>query len=242
MGSSRSTIELHPQLIERRYIVNLPNDSASPKKQRPIRSFVRREGRLTPAQNHALEKLWEVYGFSSDSTQAISIPAHTILEIGFGMGQSLILQAKHNPDKNYIGIEVHRPGIGSLLLNIQKENLKNLKIFNKDAVEVLSQNIPDHSLEAIQIFFPDPWPKKRHHKRRLIQPEFVKLLHQKLKPNGLLHIATDWENDAEQILEVLNHSRLFNKVEEAHDRPTTKFETRGLKLGHGVWDLLFRAL
>jgi tRNA (guanine-N7-)-methyltransferase len=219
--------------------VNLQNDNASHQKPRPVRSFVRREGRITPAQTQALEKLWPIYGIDSD--QIISISENTILEIGFGMGQSLLIQAEQNPDKNYIGIEVHRPGIGSLLLNIEKQNIKNLKIFNKDAVEVLNQNIPEYSLDAIQIFFPDPWHKKRHHKRRLIQPEFLKLVHQKLKPNGLLHIATDWENYMEHILEVLNNSGLFTKVEEAHQRPTTKFETRGIKLGHGVWDLLFRS-
>jgi tRNA (guanine-N7-)-methyltransferase len=128
--------------------VNLPNDNASPQKQRPVRSFVRREGRITPAQTQALEKLWPIYGIDSD--QIISISENTILEIGFGMGQSLLIQAEQNPDKNYIGIEVHRPGIGSLLLNIEKQNIKNLKIFNKDAVEVLNQNIPEYSLDAIQ--------------------------------------------------------------------------------------------
>ena len=209
---------------------------------RPIRSFVRREGRLTTAQAHALENLWKIYGLNPAPNELLLINDNTVLEIGFGMGLSLITQAKNNPDKSYIGIEVHRPGIGSILLHIQKENLANLKVINKDAVEILKNNIPDHSLAGIQIFFPDPWHKKRHHKRRLIQPEFVQLLHQKLKPNGLLHIATDWENYAEHIVDVINHSNLFKKTDDPHDRPTTKFETRGLKLGHGVWDLLCRAV
>lgn len=219
--------------------MNHPNDNASSKKQRPVRSFVRREGRITPAQTQALEKLFNIYGIDSDQMIPLSDP--TIVEIGFGMGQSLLEQASNNPHKNYIGIEVHRPGIGSLLLNIEKAGIKNLNIFNKDAIEVLNQNIADHVLDTVQIFFPDPWPKKRHHKRRLIQPEFLKLIYKKLKPNGLLHIATDWENYMEHILEVIHLSGLFDAVQEEHQRPTTKFETRGIKLGHGVWDLLFRA-
>ncbi len=219
----------------------MADDNVSQNKRRPIRSFVRREGRLTTAQSHALENLWEIYGLNPAPNELLSINENTVLEIGFGMGQSLIIQAKNNLDKTYIGIEVHRPGIGSILLNIQKESLTNIKIINKDAVEVLNQHIPDNSLFGIQIFFPDPWHKKRHHKRRLIQAEFVQLLHRKLKPNGLLHIATDWENYMEHILDVVNNSGLFTNVDFEHDRPTTKFETRGRKLGHGVWDLLFRA-
>lgn len=219
----------------------MSDDSVSSSKRRPIRSFVRREGRLTTAQAHALENLWAIYGLNPEPNELISICENTVLEIGFGMGQSLIIQAKNNPDKTYIGIEVHRPGVGSILLNIQKENLNNLNIINRDAVEVLNQHIPDHSLSMIQIFFPDPWHKKRHHKRRLIQPEFVKLLHQKLKSGGVLHVATDWENYAEHILDVVNNSGLFTKIEYKHDRPTTKFETRGKTLGHGVWDMVFIA-
>ncbi|MDX2163900.1 MAG: tRNA (guanosine(46)-N7)-methyltransferase TrmB [Gammaproteobacteria bacterium] len=220
----------------------MSDDNVSQNKRRPIRSFVRREGRLTVAQAHALENLWKIYGLNPAPNELISVEDNTVLEVGFGMGQSLIIQAKNNPDKTYIGIEVHRPGVGSILHNIQKENLSNINIINKDAVEVLNQHIPDNSLSVVQIFFPDPWHKKRHHKRRLIQPEFVKLLHRKLRPNGLMHIATDWENYAEHILGVVNNTGLFTKIDFEHDRPTTKFETRGKKLGHGVWDLLWKAL
>ena len=211
------------------------------KKSRPIRSFVRREGRMTPAQSHAFEIAWAQYGI--DNNQLLSISSNTVLEIGFGMGQSLLEQAIHNPDINYIGIEVHRPGIGCLLLNMQKNTVHNIRIFNKDAVDVLKNNIPDHSLGKIQIFFPDPWPKARHHKRRLIQPEFLALIHQKLKPDGLLHIATDWEDYAEYIQAIINKINLFQQVayntqDSHHTRPETKFEKRGKKLGHAIWDFV----
>lgn len=223
----------------------MTNDNAfSDKNQRPVRSYVLRQGRMTPAQEKALRDLWSDYGMDS-SQGLININSPIILEIGFGMGQSLAIQAKAHPENNYIGIEVHKPGVGSLLLQIQKENIQNIRIFCCDAIDVLKNNISDDSLDKVQIFFPDPWPKKRHHKRRLIQIDFIKLIHQKLKPGGILHIATDWENYAESIVEVLSTSGLFEKINHSEiieiikERPATRFEARGKKLGHGVWDLVF---
>ncbi|WP_455220096.1 tRNA (guanosine(46)-N7)-methyltransferase TrmB, partial [Kaarinaea lacus] len=165
----------------------------------------------------------------------------TIVEIGFGMGDTLATMAMENPDSNFIGIEVHRPGVGSLLATIEEKGISNIRIFCHDAVEVLEQSIPDQSLDGIHIFFPDPWHKKRHHKRRLIQTAFVNLLATKLKPQGQLHIATDWKNYAEWIEEVMAETPNFSKLAEdnSHQRPTTKFEKRGLKLGHGVWDMIY---
>jgi len=219
----------------------MTNDNAfSDKNQRPVRSYVLRQGRMTPAQEKALRDLWAGYGM--DTAQGlIDIPSPAILEIGFGMGQSLAIQAKSHPENHYIGIEVHKPGVGSLLLQIQKEAIQNIRIFCCDAIDVLKNNIPDYALDKIQIFFPDPWPKNRHHKRRLIQTNFIALIHQKLKPGGILHIATDWENYAEHILEIVNQTNLFEKINltSENQRPETKFETRGKKLGHGVWDLVF---
>jgi tRNA (guanine-N7-)-methyltransferase len=215
------------------------NDNAPlPKNQRAVRSYVLRQGRMTPAQTRALKELWSIYGLEKDKLLSIKDP--TILEIGFGMGQSLSIQAKSHPENHYLGIEVHQPGVGSLLQQIQKENISNIKIFCADAIDVLQNAIPDYSLSKIQIFFPDPWPKKKHHKRRLIQEDFLKLLHLKLKSQGILHIATDWENYAEHILEVVQKSNLFEKSDVPVDRPSTKFEVRGKKLGHGVWDLIFK--
>ena len=237
LGSSRSTIELHPQGQDKA----MTNDNASVQKnQRPIRSYVLREGRMTPAQEKALRDLWHIYGI--DSTMGlIDIKTPTVLEIGFGMGQSLAVQAKAHPENHYIGIEVHKPGVGSLLQQIQKENIQNIRLFCCDAIDVLKNNLADHSLDKVQIFFPDPWPKKRHHKRRLIQTNFIQLIHQKLKSGGILHIATDWENYAEYILEIIHQTKLFEetKLSPENQRPATKFEARGKKLGHGVWDLIF---
>ena len=224
-----------------------------PKKQlRTIRSFVRREGRLTSAQQRALETLWPVYGieFSDhflDFDVIFGRSASITLEIGFGNGASLTQMAAASPEHNFIGIEVHRPGVGNLLLQLEQENLNNVRIICHDAVEVLKRMIPPESLNKIQIFFPDPWPKKKHHKRRLIQPDFINLLATRMKPESILHLATDWENYAEQMLEVLTTSPDFINTATVGDylprpdfRPLTKFEQRGQRLGHGVWDLIFQ--
>jgi len=173
--------------------------------------------------------------------------APVTLEIGFGNGDTLALLAERNPDRNYFGIEVHRPGVGRLLRNIEKHGLDNLRVGNHDAVEVLKQQIPDASLDAVLLYFPDPWPKKRHHKRRIVQPEFAELIATKLAPGGRWHLATDWENYAEHMLEVLNAcpelenlSPTGDWVERPPERPETHFERRGKRLGHQVWDLMFR--
>lgn len=218
---------------------------------RPIRSFVRREGRMTPSQERAFNDLWQQYGLSFephlfDFDQIFERKAKRVLEIGFGMGQSLAEQALKNPQLDYLGIEVHRPGVGALLAAIEKNNLQNIRIFCADAVEVLKHCLSDDSLNLIQIFFPDPWPKRRHHKRRLIQTDFVALLQRKLKVDGKLHLATDWQDYAEQMMAVMSDAEGWENVvgennfsPRPEDRPLTKFEKRGEKLGHGVWDLVF---
>lgn len=218
--------------------------------KRPIRSFVRREGRMTNAQRTALETLWPQYGLAPDTAlnadAAFGRHAALILEIGFGMGDSLAEMALADPASNYIGIEVHRPGVGNLLQKLVANEIKNIRVYCADAVEVLQHCIVDNSLDAVHIFFPDPWHKKRHHKRRLIQPAFVQQLRQKLKPGGRLHLATDWENYAEHMSGVMCHAEGFRSggdargvVERPDARPLTKFEKRGERLGHGVWDLIF---
>lgn len=219
-------------------------------KQRRIRSFVLRQGRITQAQNSALENLWPVFGLDPeepfDALRAFSREAPLTLEIGFGNGESLAKMAAAAPEKDFLGIEVHRPGVGHLLLKAQELGLSNIRAYCADAVEILQNKIPDQSLAGIQVFFPDPWHKKRHHKRRLIAPDFVRLAARKLKSGGVLHCATDWEDYASQMLEVLeaceelSNSAGKNQFSERPDyRPLTKFETRGQRLGHGVWDLLF---
>ncbi|ACQ92587.1 tRNA (guanine-N(7)-)-methyltransferase [Tolumonas auensis DSM 9187] len=217
---------------------------------RRIRSFVRREGRLTKGQERALQELWPVMGVEFrdemlDLTALFGREAPVVLEIGFGMGKSLVEMAAAAPEKNFIGIEVHRPGVGACLTSAQEAGITNLRLFCHDAVEVLGQMIPDQSIDTLQLFFPDPWHKSRHHKRRIVQPAFVQMLRPKLKIGGVFHMATDWENYAEHMLEVMNAAEGFvNTVEGDYaprpdSRPLTKFEQRGHRLGHGVWDLLF---
>jgi len=217
---------------------------------RPIRSFVLRQGRVSPGQARAHETLMPRYGipFSSeplDMDRLFGRSAPHILEIGFGMGGTTATIAANHPELDFIGLEVHLPGVGSLLKLIEEQSLTNVRIMQHDAVEVLESMIPLGSLAGAHIFFPDPWPKKRHHKRRLIQPAFVALLASRLSPGGYIHLATDWEEYAEQMLMVLSaEPSLMNTAEgyapKPEYRPETKFETRGLKLGHGVWDLVFR--
>ena len=222
-----------------------------PEFTRKIRSFVRREGRLTTGQQHALDTLWPKYGIDMSDT-ALDLGSifgneqPVILEIGFGNGDSLAQMAKGNPGLNYLGIEVHRPGVGHLLYLIEEQDIENLLIMSEDAVEIIRNQIPERALTGVQLFFPDPWPKKKHHKRRIVQPEFVKLLASRLKPGGFFHMATDWENYAEHMLEVMSAAEDFENSTKEGDfiprpdsRPLTKFEQRGQRLGHGVWDLLY---
>jgi len=214
-----------------------------------IRSFVTRAGRLSTAQERALNELGPRFMIDYakaplDTAQAFGRSAPVVLEIGFGMGQTTAHIAKNMPEKDFIGVEVHTPGVGSLLKLIGEENLANLRVIQHDAVEVLNNMIADGSLAGVHVFFPDPWHKARHNKRRLIQAPFVKLLTDKLAPGGYLHLATDWEDYAVQMLEVLSAETGLQNTAEGYApqpayRPLTKFENRGLKLGHGVWDLVF---
>jgi tRNA (guanine-N7-)-methyltransferase len=217
---------------------------------RTVRSFVLREGRMTEGQKNALDKHWPIYGLSSeqgplDIAKAFGRAAPCVLEIGFGMGHSLIAQAQAHPDRNYIGIEVHRPGVGVLLKAIAEQNIQNIRAYNEDGVDVLKTCIADASLYGVQLYFPDPWHKKRHHKRRIVQSEFAELIRQKLQIGGFFHLATDWQNYAEHMMEVMSAAPGFrNRFGAGNyapkgERPTTKFEQRGERLGHGVWDLMF---
>ncbi|WP_342806619.1 tRNA (guanosine(46)-N7)-methyltransferase TrmB [Alteromonas sp. M12] len=216
-----------------------------------VRSFVKREGRLTKGQAKALEEFWPTMGLlhadgKLDFTQVFGRSAPVVLEIGFGMGKSLVEMAANEPDKDFIGIEVHRPGVGTCMADAHEQNVTNLRVYEHDAVEVLADCIADESIDRLQLFFPDPWHKKRHHKRRIIQPDFVQKLRSKLKIDGVFHMATDWENYAEHMLEVMQSAEGFKNLSESQDyvprpdnRPLTKFEQRGHRLGHGVWDLMF---
>lgn len=219
-------------------------------KKRKIRSFVLRQGRMTKAQERALEEGFPKFGISYAPTM-LNLPqvfgretSPKILEIGFGMGDATAKIAQTLPEADFLAVEVHTPGVGSLYKWMEELALTNIRIIQHDAVEVLNNMLPDASLDGVHIFFPDPWHKKRHHKRRLIQAEFVKLLCQKLKVGAYIHVATDWQEYAEWVLEVLNAELQLNNTAEDYAekpsyRPLTKFENRGLKLGHGVWDLVF---
>jgi tRNA (guanine-N7-)-methyltransferase len=207
---------------------------------RPIRSYVLRQGRTTPAQKRALDELYPKYGIPF-STEKISSTRPLVLEIGSGMGETTVEIAAAHPEADFIAVEVHGPGVGSLLNRIHSGDLKNLRVIRHDALEVLEHMIADASLAAIHLFFPDPWPKKRHHKRRLVQPEFAALAGRKLKVGAILHAATDWPDYAEQIAAVFAADEFFEEAENGFvRRPVTKFESRGRRLGHPVRDLLFR--
>ncbi len=220
---------------------------------RKIRSFVRREGRLTKGQEAALEACWPEMGIDYqeqrlDWKAVFGNDNPVVLEIGFGMGASLVEMAQNAPHKNFIGIEVHRPGVGACLSAAKEAGITNLRVMCHDAVEVFAHMIPDSSLTTLQLFFPDPWHKKRHHKRRIVQLEFAEMVRQKLKADsGVFHMATDWENYAEHMIEVMNQAPGYENIAAEGDyiprpqeRPLTKFEARGHRLGHGVWDIKFK--
>ncbi|MFH8135488.1 tRNA (guanosine(46)-N7)-methyltransferase TrmB [Pantoea osteomyelitidis] len=218
---------------------------------RRIRSFVRRQGRLTKGQEQALDQYWPVMGveFQPEPLDLVALfgrDAPVVLEIGFGMGASLVSMAQSNPHQNFLGIEVHAPGVGACLGSAKEAGVENLRVMCHDAVEVLEKMIPDNSLRMVQLFFPDPWHKARHNKRRIVQAPFAELVLSKLKPGGVFHMATDWEAYAEHMLSVMSNVEGYRNQSESNDyvprpetRPLTKFEQRGQRLGHGVWDLMF---
>lgn len=218
---------------------------------RKIQSFVKREGRLTKGQEKAIEHNWSTMGLEFeagvvDVNQVFGREAPLVLEIGFGMGKSLVEMAKNEAEKDFIGIEVHRPGVGACLAEAEEQGVSNLRVYEHDAVEILANCIADNSLSRLQLFFPDPWHKKRHHKRRIVQSAFVQKLRSKLAIGGVFHMATDWENYAEHMLDVMSVAPGYKNLSSSDDfvprpeqRPLTKFEQRGHRLGHGVWDLMF---
>ncbi len=224
---------------------------SEPARHHPVRSFVLRQGRLTQGQQRALDTLWEHYSIAAcdeplDLDAVFGRQAPRTLEIGFGNGAALAALAAAHPERDYLGIEVHRPGVGALLLTLEKQRLENVRVLCADAVAVLRTAIPDASLAAVHVYFPDPWPKLRHHKRRLIQPPFVALLAAKLRGGGYLHMATDWEDYAQHMLRVLEVAPGFDNrcgtgqfSPRPADRPLTRFEQRGQRLGHPVRDLIY---
>jgi tRNA (guanine-N7-)-methyltransferase len=227
--------------------------SEQEKHHRPIRSYVLREGRLTPGQQRAFDSNWPRFGIDYSGTP-LDLPAifsndrPVFVEIGFGNGESLARMAQSHPENNYLGIEVHRPGVGHILLKTEELGLQNLRVMRHDAIEVLDHCLREQSIDGLFLFFPDPWHKKRHHKRRILKQSFVEKIARVIKHGGFFHAATDWEHYAEQMMSVMsNASDLFENSAGAGQftprpeyRPLTKFEQRGHRLGHGVWDLVFR--
>lgn len=228
-----------------------PKPFTSEQGRRQIRSFVLRQGRFSPAQQRAFEQHWPRFGLdyrgtARDFDAVFGRKARRVLEIGFGNGEALRFAALHDRARDYIGIEVHAPGVGRLLNALSEDDNGHVRIYHHDAVEVLTHEIADGELDEVRIYFPDPWHKKRHHKRRLVQPGFANLIASKLAHGGRLHLATDWQDYAEQMWDVLdatpglrNRAGLRGHVPRPDWRPQTHFETRGQRLGHGVWDLLY---
>jgi len=222
--------------------------------RRPVRSFVLRGGRLTEGQKRALDEFWPRFGIEKgesllDFKTLFGNDAPVIMEIGFGNGDATWQMAQAHPAENYLGVEVHQPGVGRLLLQMEQHGIANIRIANDDAVEFLRERVPAKSLDGVRIYFPDPWPKKRHHKRRLIQSSLIELLASRMRPGALLHLATDWEPYAEHMLEVMRLSDGFVNLSPSGDfcdqpewRPETKYERRGERLGHQVRDLLFKRI
>lgn len=226
--------------------MSIPSKDSHPR----IRSFNLRQGRATVGQQNAIDNVWDLYCLDPDETydyqQVFGREAPLIVEIGFGNGSSLVEMASVNPDFNYLGIEVHRPGVGSVMMMLEQKGLTNVRIYHHDAIEIL-EKIPDHTVTGVHLFFPDPWQKRRHHKRRIVRLSFIELLNKKLVSGGYFHAATDWEHYAKDMLKILSSSnRLINASKDTgfsqrpEQRPQTKFEKRGIHLGHGVWDLIFR--
>lgn len=223
-------------------------------KPKPIRSFVIRAGRITAGQKNAFDSAWPTYGLSlfdglMDPEKIFGRSAPLVVEIGFGMGDSLFQMARNESDKNFIGIEVHPPGVGRLINLAHQAGLQNLKVYMADAMDVMEDCIPNDSIDRLQLYFPDPWHKKKHHKRRILQSPFVQKIYPKIKVGGLFHMATDWQPYAEHMLEVMVASEGFvnTQLEAPYAprpayRPVTKFERRGEGLGHGVWDLVFKKI
>ncbi len=229
----------------------LKNKTMADRHLRKVRSFVRRPGRITAAQRRALTELMPRFGIEFQDRQlnldtVFGRSGPRLLDIGFGAGEALLSLAANNPRVDYLGVEVHEPGIGRLLLLLERAGLSNVRIIQRDVVEVLASMLADASLDGVNLFFPDPWPKKRHHKRRLVQPPVAREFARVIKPGGLLHFATDWEDYAEHAREIITADGAFTaipaeklKADPASLRPPTKFERRGQQLGHGTWDLLY---
>jgi tRNA (guanine-N7-)-methyltransferase len=222
--------------------------------KRKIRSYVRREGRFTPSQRSAFKTLWPAYGIDKTAElwnfeELFGRQSDVFLELGFGDGRVLKTLSARHPENDYLGIEVHRPGVGRVMRELNEEGLMNVKLAADDGMEILQQNIATESLAGLLIFFPDPWHKKKHNKRRMIQPEFVHMAATRIKVGGILHLATDWEDYALQMLDVLSSEPLLENsssknsfIERPESRPLTKYEQRGMRLGHSVWDLLFNRI